>query len=131
MSHIAVALLGFLVLDGCMGESEKTYEVVDTYHVVAGPQKGLNGSSKYEIKISMVDKSKAAYAVKNFANSYTVTAILSGNNITIPKQVFPYYQGKVTIYGQGVVRGDSVTYDYFSGGPAGQINCSCIAVLKK
>jgi hypothetical protein len=126
-----IVSVGLLILSSCLDESDKTYIVTDTYRVLAGPQAGFSGSSQYEVTISLADKRRAEYVARNFADAYSVKVLFSNNNFTIPKQDFPYHQGRVTIYGQGVIRGDTLIYDYFSGGPAGQINCNCVAVLKK
>jgi hypothetical protein len=106
------------------------YFVTENYSIKAGALTGQKGESKYTITISKGIKENEI-VIENFANSYKANAYIKGDSLFIPSQKFPYHESRVTIMGQGKKLSDTIYYDYFSGGPAGQIECKCIAVRKK
>lgn len=113
------------VIENFCGE----YSVYEKFDVRAGALTGQRGSTNYTIRILPGEKENSLI-IEKFANSYKAAASVKGDSIFIPSQKFPYLNDKVTIWGKGKLTPDTLFYNYFSGGPAGQILCDCKAVKK-
>jgi hypothetical protein len=105
------------------------YSVYEKFEVHAGALTGQKGTVKYDITIVPGAKENQLI-IEKFAKAYKVAATAKGDSIIIPSQKFPYHKGSVTIYGGGQLKEDTLFYNYFSGGSAGQILCECKAAKK-
>jgi hypothetical protein len=105
------------------------YSVFEKFDVRAGALTGQRGRTNYTIRILSGEKENSLI-IEKFANSYNAAASVKGDSLFIPSQKFPYLKDKVTIWGKGKLTPDTLFYNYFSGGPAGQILCECKAVKK-
>ena len=105
------------------------YSVDEKFEIHAGALTGQKGNAKYIITVLPGEKENELI-VENFANAYKLAAVIKADSIFIPAQKFPYLKDRVTILGKGKLISDTLFYNYFSGGPAGQIDCECKAVKK-
>jgi hypothetical protein len=131
LKYSAFIIISMFTLRSCNdGKLGMNYLIKENYEVIAGELNGMKGNSEYTLRVNKSDEDENMFTLENFANSYKAKAILKNDSLFIPSQQFPYYESHVTIDGKGKVSNDTLYYEYFSGGPAGQIICKCIGVLK-
>lgn len=100
----------------------EAYKLTERYEIVGGPSEGMTGESVYTVRVTLAD-GDGQCVIDNFANAYTVRAVVKDDSLFIPIQKFAYYDDSVSISGVGRLRSDTLSLDYMSGGPAGQIKC--------
>ena len=136
LKKIACLLILFLLVMGCRREVQKTvpgssftgsYSLIEDYQVAEGPHAGFKGSSSYTIQVRDINSDRCIYLFENIANAYNITGILNGDSIILNTQKFPFHNDSVSISGMGKLSGDSLVFELYSGGPAGQIRSICRA----
>jgi hypothetical protein len=129
VKYLLLILLAGLIMS-CKEDYPKKYFIKENFRVIAGAQTGLSGISEYVIDISAGINPKD-FTADNFAKNFKIKIAIEGDSLIIPNQTVPFSNNQeVTIMGKGFFRGDSLFYEYFSGGPGGQITASCTGIKK-
>ena len=84
-------------------------KVVGTYHVV-----DTDENEEVENYSVTINKSGNGVQISNFGDIMyvPVKATIRGNIFTIPSQIFQGKTMTITIYGQGTLNGNNLTFDY-------------------
>ena len=125
--HFSILLAGLVFATVSCKKDEKTPDrdkFLGTYSVV---QDCSGQTNTYDMTIAASATSENEVTIQNlYALGKTLTATVSGDNLTISSQVV----SNVTYSGSGPISGDVLTLDFTIGNGAASVTCTAVCTKK-
>jgi len=124
---IASTIVGFCQnIDKFIGE----YDVSESFIVTAGEMSGYYGTTSYRISIEKYNDT--IIAIPFFHGLDTLKATVISDSINIFRQTLYFNeQNYYVIEGSGRLYGNTLKYNYISGGPTGVFDNNCVGIKRR